>query len=243
MPVPARHCRFLVDKYDFSLATGGLTLKFPTAVLDAPTLQMTGASVFPGMGTHSFEYKGYLDGVAAGDMETEVEARLGTSTALSVAALLDTRTTTGCIAYVLDTTWGQEFTVDGAVADMVTIQGKWAEEEAARGRVLLDGSSGVATGTITDLGVAGATGGFAYLFVRTITGASTGVTAAIQSSTAVGFGTPTTLATFPTFTAPGVVAVNFSGAVPQYARINVSALGGATSITATCIICVNGVTQ
>lgn len=243
MPVPARFCRFLADKFDFSLNTGGASIKFPVDVLEIPTFQMAGVSVSPGNGSHSIEYKGYMDGSAVGDMETELESRLGTTTPLSVALLIDTRVLTGCIAYVLDTTWGAELTVDGAVKDMIMLQGKWAEEESARGRVLLDGSSAVATGTISDMGAAGTTGGFAYLFVRTITGASTGVVVSIQQATTGGFGSPTTLATFPTFTATGVQVINFSGTVQQYTRINVTALGGATSITAACVICINGVTQ
>ncbi len=96
-------------------------------------------------------------------------------------------------------------------------------------------------GTVVTLPAAGSAGGKAYLFVRGISGAAVNATITVQCAAAVGFSSPTTLGTF-TFSGVGVVGLTLPSTVQQYVRINVTGMGGASSITAAAVICVNDVT-
>ena len=242
MTVPARSVRLLIDEFDFSTDSSGLTLTVANGVIDAPSFQMTGVERLPGPVGVSLEHNGYYTGPDVSDLQAELNDRLGTETPVYVAALFDTRAL-GNPAYVLPATWGAQLTLDTPIDKLLTIAGKWAEQYGQRGYVLLDGAkTATGAGTVVTLPAAGAAGGVAYLFVRAIDGTAVNADVTVECDTAANFPSATTKGTF-TFSDVGVVIITLAGAVEQYVRINVTDLGGSDGITAACIVCVAGVTQ
>ncbi len=241
MTVLAKNVRLLIDEFDFSGDSNSLTLALSADVIEAPAFQAASVERMPGLPKSKLQHNGYYTGPAAGNLERELDARLGTANLVHVGVLFDTRAV-GNPAYVLPGAWEDQLDIEAPIAELLTLAGSWAELPAKRGYTLLDGEV-VATGagTVVTLPAAGSAGGKAYLFVRGISGAAVNATITVQCAAAVGFSSPTTLGTF-TFSGVGVVGLTLPSTVQQYVRINVTGMGGASSITAAAVICVNDVT-
>ena len=241
MGVRALKVRLLVDEFDFSGDSNGVTVALNGEAIDASAFQQDGALYVAGLPSASIEHNGYFTGAGAGEIEQELSDRLGTETPVTVAVLLDTRAL-GNPAYVLDGTWGQQLTIEMPVKELITLMGKWASMPMRRGYTLLDGAvAATGAGTVVTLPAAGANGGKAFLFVRAVAGTANDATVTVQCDDAVGMPSPTTKGTF-TFDDVGVYEIDLTGTVERYVRVNVTSLGGATGITAACVLCVNGVT-
>lgn len=237
MPVRAFETRFLVDGFDFSGDTKGLTLSFQTSQLDASTLQSAAAKKIPGPTDGTIECQGYWDGGAAGRLDDEINARLGSETPCVVSVFFDTRAV-GNPAYTQRTTWGQQMKIDSPVDNLITLDSTW-QHVTDRGYcvadALVDANGGM---TVIDFGAAGTLGGWAALHVTAIAGTASGAEFTVESS-ATNFGTPTTHGTF-TLSDIGGYLVTFAGAVGRYVRLNCTDLGGADSLTVHAVVGVKG---
>lgn len=241
MGVRAWRGRLLVDEFDFSLDTFSAEFAATADALESSNWQSSAMQYQPGNATSTLTMSGYYTGYAAGSIYREIYARLGTESPCRVAWLLNTAAL-GNPAYVLDTAWGDSVTVDVPVDEMLKFDAKF-QGIGYGGVTLLDGTvSATGNGTVVDLGAAGASGGTAWLFVRSITGTATNAAIAIECDTISGMTTPTTLGT-QQFSAVGVYSLAISGAVERYVRVKINSLGGATAFAAAVIFCVNNVTQ
>ncbi len=240
MPVLAYNTRILVDQFDFSGKTKGITLGLSKEAIEAPTLQAADRVLVPdqgGMGV--LDLNGYFGGVGAGELEQELQARLDSEADCIVSALFDTRAA-GNPAYVQPTTWQKQLTLDGA-DKLLTVKGAW-EDFTQRGLCMADFYfTGASDGAVIDMGATGAAGGWAVIHVTVIAGTATNATFTVRSAAAVGFGTPTTHGTF-TVSAVGAQRLTFAGAVGRYMRFACSSIGGATGIDVKAIFGVSGVT-
>lgn len=240
MPVKAYETRVLVDEFDFSGDTKGVTASFAVKAIAANTLQSAAAKSIPGQGEGTFELSGYWSGGAAGLMDDEISDRLGSDTDSVVTVCFDT-TAVGNPAYTQMTTWGQQMKIDNPMDDLIALDSTWTDV-TYRGYTVAHGTISATGGqTVIDMGAAGTNGGWSALHVRAVSGTATGATFTVQSAALVGFGSPTTHGTF-TISAVGGYTLTFTGNVGRYVRLNCTGLGGATSIAVTAIVGVSGVT-
>lgn len=241
MPVQAYKTRILIDQFDFSGETSGGSLSLAVPPINTPALQQSAKLMIPGNPGGTLEFSGYWNGGAAGLLDNELDARLGSATDCIVSVLLDT-SAVGNPAYVQLSTWGQqlktEWPADGLLAAQATF-----EDVTSRGLAIAHQTfSATGNGSIIDFGAAGSAGAWAVLVVRAIDGTATNASFLVQHSTTLGFGSPATLLTFGAVSAVGAQVVTAAGAVRQYMRLNCASLGGATSIAVTAIVGVTGVT-
>lgn len=242
MPVLGKYTKLLIDKFDFSGASNQLTVNPTVNPLDTTCFQQDAMTYIAGLPAGNIAHGGYYNGKGAGYLEQELAARLGSGNPVYVAGIFGTNGIAPP-AYVLDSTWGENLTINSPVAELITLSGEWpADDGMRRGRVVYDGELDE-TGATTprDFGAAGSTGGVAFLFVLGIDGAATDAEIDIESSATEG-GTYASEGAA-TFSAEGVVEVALSGTVNRWLRLNLTDLGGADAVTVIAIVCINGVTQ
>jgi hypothetical protein len=239
MPVRAFNTRILVDEFDFSGDTKGITLALTKETIDASVLQTGSPVLTPDMSTGVLDLMGYFDGIGAGELEQELQARMESDADCVVSALFDT-SAVGNPAYVQPTTWGRQLSIDGS-DKLLMVKAQW-EDLTERGLVAAHATI-AATGdeSIIDFGAAGVAGGWAVLHVRAIDGAAVDAAFTVKSSAVVGFTSPTTHGTF-TVSAVGASRLTFAGNVGRYMRLGCTSLGGATSLAVTAIFGISGVT-
>src|SRR5690606_19780264 len=241
MGVKAYNGRLLVDESDCSLDTSAASLDNTAEALESSNGQSSAMQYEPAGAAGSLSMTGYYTGNDAGDIYQEIYSRLGTEAAAYVAWLLDTRAL-GNPAYVVDTAWGSNVTMDTPVDDLLKFSGQF-EGVIYGGVTLLDGVvSATGNGTVVTLPGGGTTGGRAYLFVRGITGTAVDAIVSVECDTVVGMTTPTDKGSI-TFSDVGVYTLAISGAVETYVRVTIDDLGGATNITAALVLCVADVTM
>ena len=240
MPIKAYNTRVLVDEFDFSGDTKGVTVSLAVKTLDAPVLQSAAVQLIPGSVQGTVELAGYWNGGAAGLPDDEIYTRLGSETDSVVSTCFDT-TAVGNPAYTQMTTWGQQMKVDSPIDGLLTLDSTW-QDTTNRGYVVAHGTISATGGqTVIDMGAAGTNGGWAALHLRAIAGTATNATITVQSAALVGFSSPTTHGTF-TVSAVGGYTLTFEGNVGRYVRLNCTSHGGATSLSVTAIVGVSGVT-
>lgn len=241
MPVKAYNTRLLVDEFDFSGDTAGLALNLAAEAIEAPALQSAAAQYIGGNAKGTIEQNGYWDGGAAGLLDNELYARLGSETPSIVSVLFDTRAV-GNPAYVQQTTWASQMNIEAPVDGLLALASKF-EDLTSRGYVVAHATISATGGqSVIDFGAAGVAGAWAVLHVRAITGTATNATFTIQHATTLGFGSPATLLSFAALSDVGAQAATAAGAVNRYLRLNCTSLGGATSLAVTAIVGVTGVT-
>lgn len=242
MPVHARHTKVWVDEFDFSGDSNGLDTAIESAVIDTTTFQELGAVQMVMNARGGITQRGYIMALADGNLEEAIQARLG-SGAHMVAALYGTDSA-GCPSYVLPATQALSMVVRSPVEGVLTVEGAWGPGSGIRRGLRVHDDQVTATGAQpgVDFGQAGSAGGRAWLFARAIGGVASNATIIVQSASASSFASPTTRCTF-SFSGLGAYAQPISGAVDRYIRVNVTGMGGATSITFGLIVAVNGVTQ
>ena len=241
MGVKAYNGRLLVDEFDFSLDTFAASLDNTAEALESSNWQSSAMQYQPDGAAGSLSMTGYYTGNDAGDIYQEIYSRLGTEAAAYVAWLLDTRAL-GNPAYVVDTAWGSNVTMDTPVDDLLKFSGQF-EGVVYGGVTLLDGQvAATGNGTVVTLPGGGTTGGRAYLFVRDITGTAVDAIVSVECDTVVGMTTPTDKGSI-TFSDVGVYSLTISGTVETYVRVTIDDLGGATDITAALVLCVADVTM
>lgn len=236
--------RILVDQWDFSGQSNGITVSSDVKALDYSVLQNAGQLRIPGLPTGMIEHNGYHSTPGAGQLEYELNARLGTSTDVVVAAVLGTSEPVP-VAYVLPTSFNSQLKVKAPIAGLLEVSGAWPAKSSQmlRGVQVFTGtiSATGAQGAGIDMGAAGSAGGKFFLFISAISGTATNATVKLQSDSDPGFGTAADEGTA-TFSAVGAQTVTLSGTINRYLRLNCGTKGGATSFAVVGIACVDGVT-
>lgn len=239
MPVRAYNTRLLINQFDFSGDTMGVSVALTREAIDAPVLQSSDRVKLPDLPGGLIDHNGYFGGVGAGTLEQELAALMSSETDAIISVLFDT-SAVGNPAYVQPTTWQKQLKHDGS-GKLLMLQGQW-EDLTQRGLVVAHATiSATGDQSVIDMSAAGAAGGWAVLHVRAITGSATNAAFTVKSSAVVGFTSPTTHGTF-TVSALGAQRVTFSGAVGRYMRLGCTSLGGATNLAVTAIFGVAGVT-
>jgi hypothetical protein len=243
MAIPAWQTKILIDQYDFSGQTNGVTIEIPVGVLEYMVLQTTAAKKLPSFPTPNIVHGGFYDGPASGQMYDAFDDRLGSANDVTVGVILGTSETIP-VGYVLPTSWGQQLKIAAPANGLITLSGAWPSGTSRlyRGYQAFYGTIS-ATGAQTgiDFSVAGSAGGIAYLFVQAVTGSASSATIKVQSDSASNFATAADEGTF-TFSAVGAFSLALSGAVNRYVRLNCTSLGGATNFTVLAVVCLDGVT-
>ncbi len=241
MTVKAYNGRLLIDEFDFSLDTFAASIEVTAEALESSNWQSTAMQYQPDAADGSLSMTGYYTGNDAGDIYQEMYSRLGTETAAYAAWLLNTAAL-GNPAYVLDTAWGSNITIDTPVNDLLKFSATF-DGIISGGVTLLDGLvDATGNGTVVTLPGAGTTGGTAFLFVRSITGTAVDAIVTIECDTIAGMTTPTDKGSI-TFSDIGVHTLTISGTVETYVRVVIDDLGGADDFTAALVLCVNDVTM
>lgn len=241
----ACNARFFLDGYDMSGQSSGASIAFDTGVLEYDQMQNCGVLKIPTASETVFDHNGYYNDKTAGYLEREVYTRLGAASDNFIGYIPDD-TLVPAPAYVVDNCFASQLNVDAPVKELLTVKGQWPTGDlpTARGYIVYDGTiSGVGTKTAVDFGAAGSAGGRAYLFVWAISGTAVSADIVVESATTSG-GSYSAEGTFTFGTAtPSAFAVDLSGVVDQFIRINTTDMGGATSFGVTVIVALNGVTQ
>lgn len=236
------NAQILVDEFDFSGDTSGITMTAALTEEECTALGATASEYEPILPSMKIEQNGYIHGVNnAGDLEEELSALLGVAGSY-VAALFGTDVL-GCPAYVLDGTFGASMQFGAPAKSLMTLNGAWGMGRGGdRGLRIFEGLiDGTGDEAAVDLASGASAGGTAYLFVQSITGSASGATIKVQSAGTEGGGYADE-GTF-TFSAVGAYKIDLSGTINRWLRISTTGLGGATDFTVVAIVCVNGVTQ
>ena len=244
MAVASKYTRFLRDEFDSSGESSNLEVSLTVNPLKDTGFQNEAETYVAGLSESSISQGGYYSGKGAGYIEQEIQSRLGTATAVYVAALFGTNTA-ACPAYVTALTWGQQMNIDMPLDNLIQLKSNWpASGGLIRGLRL----TSVATQTITgigtlasvDLGAQGTAGWKGFLFVQSISGSATNATIDFESSATEG-GAYASEGTA-SFSAVGVQVVTFSGTVDRWIRLNVTSMGGATNFVIVAVAGTSGVT-
>lgn len=235
----------LVDEFIFNGDTSAVTTSISVAELDKTNIASTAMEYIPGLSEWRIAQNGYWSGPDADGMADELHDRLGTSGA--VVSHIPDRTSTGTPTYTIPNAFNATLPIEAPADGIITMNGEWAASEGGhRGELVTYNTtiSGTGNGTSIDLGSAGSAGGYFYLHVHTIdgddSGTSTNSAIKLQSSSDnISFADEATI----TFSATGGNTATLSGTVNRYIRISTTSMGGASSITATAIAVVSGVTE
>ena len=239
----AIHTRILVDGYRISSETNKATVKLEADKTEITCFEDTAKSYIVNDPKPGIELGGYITHSSNPDtFEAIAHGALSVPVTVTVVKA-SSATITGGIAYTIPSCSAITMSQDLQVAGVMTMQASWGGAVAMKRGVCVYGGAALdATGATAaiDIGAAG-TDGFAYLHVTGITGTATSAAIDLESCDTEG-GSYASEGTF-TFSDVGCVAIDLTGTVNRWLRINVTDLGGATDITCTAIAVVNGVTQ
>jgi hypothetical protein len=242
MAVPGWTGRILVDEWDFSTKTSGFTIDFNAQGIEAPTLQNPTVPMIPGLPTTLIEQKGYFQQSGAGELEQEINARLGTGSA-KLAAIMGT-SLAAPVGVVLDPCFASKLNIQAPAKELMTLDAAWAlaSGQPYRGyQIWWESTAAGGPMAGVDFGAAGAAGGKAWFFLHDTTGAGGPVTASVQSDSDPGFGTAVNEGSF-SMAAPGAFVADLTGVIGRYIRINITSMGGFATILGTVVVAVQGVT-
>lgn len=236
MAINSQYTEIWIGAYDLSGSNNGCDVAITAPTLDTTAFGDTGKTWILDTAEGTISHAGYFD-TGTGTQESELYT--GLSTATTIGAVFGSNQTLP-IGYVLPSAYNRSMNITAATGSVIAASGEWGNVAILRGGVAYNGSiSATGGGSSIDVASAGSAGGYAYVFVQSITGTATSATIDIESSandsTWASEGTAT-------FSAVGVQAVTMSGTVDRYLRINCTSLGGATAFTVGAIVCVSGVT-
>lgn len=241
--VKGQYTTILVDGYDLSGYSNNLTIQAQNGQIDVTPFQ-SAAMVYlaePVQGT--IDHAGYFTGSTAAEMEKALYDRLASQSAY-ITGLLDT-STAACVGYIVPAGGNSDFQIQAPVANVITVQGKWAGTGIKRGIRVFSGTisaTGAQTGVDFLTASAASAGGFAVLHVTAITGTATDATITWQTAAASNFTGAVTQGTF-TFSAIGAQTITSTATIGRWSRINCTDMGGATDFTVQAIVVSNGVTM
>jgi hypothetical protein len=241
MTAKALDTHILIDEFEVSRQSTGLTVESSVDSEDSTTFQATAAEFTLKLPSPKLSLKGLMTGIGSSYLENELQSRIGTQTTI-VAGLLGTATA-ACPGYCIPSSAADNMKIDSPVAGLISIEGGFIGSRMYRGiRIFHNTISAVGAQTGVDLGASGSAGGNVFMFVTAISGTATNADIDIESDSDSGFGSAATEATH-TFSAVGATQVSMSGTIGRYVRLNCTDLGGATSFDVVAICCVDGVTM
>lgn len=228
-----KNVRLFAGGVDLTGVTNKVELAGQHETKDVTTFGSTDANgelwkeVLAGLGSAKAQASGFWEAGDASRVDNDMFATLG---AIGPWTICPLAATDGSLAYVLSA-----LRTNYSLLDQVGEVAPYAGEAAstwplARGKVIHPvgtARSSTGTGTITQLGAL-ATGQSLYvsLHVVSATGTTPSLTVAIQSAAVVGFGSPTTRATFTAATAPGGQVTRIVGPVTdQFWRVSFTISG------------------
>jgi hypothetical protein len=183
--------------------------------------------VVAGLGSASAQASGFWEAGDASKVDNDMFATLG---AIGPWTICPLAATDGSLAYIISAL-RTSYTLLDAVGEVAPYAGQAKSTwPMARGKVIHPvgtARSTTGTGTITQLGAL-ATGQSLYvsLHVVSASGTTPSLTVAIQSAALVGFGSPTTRATFTAATTPGGQVLRIAGPVTdQFWRVSYTISG------------------
>ncbi len=231
----------LIDEFDFSVgAIFGADVEHTTAEHDNTTFGATAVTAEPGLRSGKISLRGYYSNQAAGAVFKELQDRLGSGGSGVCMAVLTDTSDANCLADCSNNAWQQMLKLSMPAKDLVTFEAATPNEGFETGLRLLNATIVTpATQTSYDFGAAGVAGGIIYVFVQTIGGTATNAIVRVQSA-ATQAGTYADKAQV-TFSAVGGYSAPLNTNVDRWLRVNVAALGGATSIRMVVVACVKGV--
>lgn len=246
MAVKGKNTRLLVNQYDFSGVSNSLEVALNVPNEECTVFTSTGKEYLAMSTEGTITQNGYFDDAAAGTFESSMQSALASSTNLYVAALFGTDVD-DCPAYVARATNINNLTISSPANGLMTVQGEWYQGNGIlRGKRIYSGTMSAAglTTPVVDLGVGGTTGGVAWMFVQQIGGtlnSGEAIDLRVVTST-TNWGTKVNEATFGDIQTVGGYEQTIAGGINRYMRVEVAAMGGATSVKFVCIVAVNGVT-
>lgn len=209
---------------------------------DTTTFGSTDASgeiwkeVVAGLGSASAQASGFWEAGDASKVDNDMWSTLG---AIGPWTICPLAATDGSLAYVLSAL-RTSYSLLGAPGEVAPYAAQAKSTwPLARGKVIHPvgtARSTTGTGTITQLGAV-ATGRSMYvsLHVVSASGTTPSLTVAIQSAATVGFGSPTTRATFTAATTPGGQVTRITGPVTdEYWRVSYTISGTTPSFLFAC---------
>lgn len=240
----AIYTRILIGGWQLSGQMNKANVKMDSKKIDVTAFEATAQAFIIGDPEPSIDIAGYLvlTPTGAGTYEKISLDALTTPTTVTVVQS-ESATMTGAVAKVLPgascISPSSEYPVDG----VMTVAGTWGGATSLKRGIVAYAGAVSATGTkpSIDLGAQGTLGGNAYLHVTAVTGTATGATIKVQSSATEG-GSYADEGTF-TFTGQSVTAIELTGTVDRWVRINTTSMGGATAFNVNAIVSVQGVTQ
>lgn len=237
--VAGNRARILCDGVNLSCVTSTLNIEQTTGEYDATTLCSDVVEYRPGMSQGGISIDGYFHGVEAAEEEALYLA-LGSPTKI-VAGILD-YTALPCSAYVIENASNLGMVWSAPTDGLITMNGSFKGREGMkRGRALFYNVTRSTPGQLTavqNTDVESTDTGRIFVFLTDWTGTRTSaITLDVQTS-ANGTTGWSDEATF-SFTELGASAAALTTPAGAYFNVNVTSLGGATSVTFTVIVIVD----
>lgn len=239
MTIAGNKARILMDSVNLSCITATLDIEQSVVEYDNTTLCSTAMEYLPGYSQGSIGVNGYFEGVETGE-ESRLYAALGAKDK-TVAAILD-YTLLPAPAYVIENASNLGMTWGSPTDGLITMNGSFKGDVGMRrGRVIAYDVTRNAIGNTTAVqlpGVITTSTGRVFGFLTAFAGTrTTPITLTVQTS--ANGTTGWTSEGILSYTALGAHALNITTPVGPYFNINVTSLGGATSVTFTVIVVID----
>jgi len=242
MALAGNQARVFIDGVDLSCITATLDVESTTGEYDATVLCSTVMEYRPGLSQGGITIDGFFDGVDGGTEEALYEA-LGASNKI-VGAIFD-YSNIPAPAYIIENASNMGLSWTSPTDGLITINGSFKGKEGMkRGKILNYNVSRGATGLMTAGQIPGTLTtsiGRIFLVFHGYTGALSGnVTAVVQSSAngTSGWGNEASF----TFAAPDAQGAALTTPLGEYFTVNLTSLGGATTVNLSLIVVVDDVT-
>jgi hypothetical protein len=228
--------RIFLNEVDLSCVTSTLTVEQTVGEYDATTLCSNVMEYRPGMSQGGISIDGYFNGVVDGE-EVALYNALGANNKTAVA-IFD-YTALPCPAYVAENASNLGLTHTSPTDGLITMNGTFKGREGVRrGKMLFYKAVRSATGLATavqNVGVTTSSTGRIFCFLHGWTGSRTGnITFDIKTS-ANGTTGWASEASF-TFSGKGASAASLSTPAGPYFNIDVTSLGGTSSVTISVVV-------
>lgn len=244
--IKATQTRLLVgtssDAWDFSGVTNSAEVSLSGEKIENTRFQDTAKTFTTGDVSGSITQAGYFDATGADTLEQEMAAITANNTLAYVGVIFGTSEATP-VAYVAPSTNVEGMKISAPIGGLITIDGSWFDGQGIKRGFQVYRGTISATGATAyiDIGAAGSLGGFAWIWITTVTGTATNAAIKLQSDDDTDFSSAADEGTF-TFSGTKAIEVALSGAVDRYLRLNTTSLGGATSFVVAVVAAVKGVT-
>jgi hypothetical protein len=242
MALAGNQARIFINNVDLSAVASTLDVETSTGEYDATVLASTVMEYRPGLNEGSIAVNGFFDGVDNGTEKALYDA-LGANSKL-VAAVLDF-SSLPAPAYVCEDASNMGMTWNSPTDGLITINGTFKGKQGLkRGKILHYNVNRSATGILTARQIPGVltnSTGKMFLVFHKYTGSLTGnLTAAVQSSVngSTGWANEASFS----FATLGAQSAVLTSPLGEYFTINLTSLGGASTVNLSLIVVIDGLT-